>query len=174
MNRLALPRYVVIGLVALVIALGCSKGAHMPTLPGTDEQPRNPAGGTIYLGEFESSGDELIVPVLFRDAFDLYALSFRVGFDQTGLQPLRVEWGSRVEEQDSTFSVMNQHGFVPLAFSRFSVASGLTGEGTLCKLHFRFMDPTMATPWIIRDQEFLVARDSLGGHLTLNVGGDSQ
>jgi hypothetical protein len=174
MSRLALPRYVVTGLVAILLALGCSNGRSTPTSPNTNEQPRDIAGGILFFGEFETSGDELIVPVLFRGANDLYAFSFRMGFDPSGLQPLRVEWGSIVEEQDSTFCMMDQPGFVPLAFSRFSIASGLSGDGTLCRMHFKILDPAFSAPSIITDQDFLVARNSIGEHLTLSVGGDPE
>lgn len=174
MKWLALPRYVLFGLIALFIAYGCSHGSSSPTTPGAGELPRDPAGGTIFLGQFEQSGGELVVPVRFRDAVDLYAMSFRIGFDPSGLEPLRVDWGSRVEGEDSTFCLMDRPDFIPMAFSRFSIGRGLDGEGTLCMLRFRIINHDRAAPWIINNPEFLVARNSLGEHLTLKVGGDSQ
>jgi len=151
---------------------GCSGGSGSPTAPPLDEI-RDTVGGVLTLGSPVISGDEIAVSVEYSDAYDLYAMSFRVGFDPAGLRPVGVEWGDIVGDEDSTFRFLNADGIVPLAFARFSGLPGIDGSGTLCTLRFRILDPQSSDVRIIPDMEYLVARDSMGRPLTLTVRGES-
>lgn len=173
MKRLFIPRLVIFCAIVALLVYGCSGGSGSPTAPPLQDG-REIAGGVLSLGSPEISAGEVTVPVEFSDAYDLYAMSFRVEFDPDGLRPLDVEWGDFVGEEDSTFQFLNADGIVPLAFARFSGLPGIDGDGTLCRIRFRILDPGSADARILPDPDYLVARDSTGRPLTLTVGGESR
>ena len=155
------------------LIMGCSGGSGSPAEPPLNDT-RSAAGGTISLGAPVETGNEIAIPVEFSDACDLYAMSFRVGFDPDGLRPIGVDWTDVVGDEDSTFQLLDRRGFVPLAFARFSGLPGIAGDGDLCTLRFRILNREHAGVWIIPDEEYLVARDSMGRRLTLLAGGESR
>jgi hypothetical protein len=173
MKRLSVPRVMVLCAILAWMVCGCSGGSGSPTAPPLQEN-RETAGGVLTLESPVVSGDEISVAVEYSDAHDLYAMSFRIGFDSDGLRPVGVEWGDIVGDEDSTFQFLNAGGIVPLAFARFSGLPGIDGNGTLCTVRFRILDPERTDIGIIQDPDYLVARDSMGRPLTLAAGGESR
>ncbi len=171
MNRLSPVRVLALGAIILFLTLGCSHRSGSPMAP---DDVGDLAGGTISLGTPVVDGDGISVPVEFSGAVDLYALSFRVGFDPEKLSPVAVEWSDELGEEDSTFQTLDRKGFVPLAFVRFNGISGLRGNGRLCTLRFRRLGEQDSTPWIIADREYLVAYNALRSRLILDVGGEAR
>jgi len=174
MKRFYFPRFVIVIAILIMLAVACSKGSDSPLVPNDNSDSTDTLGGRISLGIPVQDGDEVIIPVEFSGAVDLYAMSFRVGFGPNGLEPVGIQWSNQVGEEDATFSHLNQHNYVPLAFARYSGMPGLDGHGTLAHLRFRILDPNYDGPWIIRDRQFLRARNSIGVELRLEVGGDSR
>lgn len=174
MKRLTIPRVLAIGAVLLALAIGCSRGSGGGDSPTTPELPRETHNVVISIGPGVASGGEIVFPVEFADAVDLYAFSFRIGFDPSGLRPAGVEWSETLGEHDATFHLTNQQGFLPLAFARYDGIRGLDGAGALCTLRFAVLDPGRATPWIIADPAYLVAFNAFGEPLNLLPGGEAQ
>ena len=173
MKRLFVLRFLVLGVVLALLALGCSGGSGSPLAPDpSDEDTR--LAGTISLGTPVENGDELAIPIEFSDAEDLYGLSFRLAFVQDALSPVAVDWSGVVEQEDATFHMLNRRGFVPLAFTRYNGLRGLRGSGTLCTVRFRIRTQSRSRPWLIADDAYLVAYNSLGQRLRLRVGGEAQ
>jgi len=174
MKRFYLMRFIAIGALIVALALGCSGGSNSPLSPDASDDSRSIAGGTILLGVKIEVGDEISIPVRYSGTDDLYAVSMRIGFDPDGLEPVAVEWSDVVGNDDSTFRHLNHHEYVPLAFARFNGGRGLSGEGTLCTIRFRIRDRDRTRAWLIPDEEFIVASNSLGDRLHLHVGGDAR
>jgi len=171
MNRFFFPRLVVLFITVAILPLACSKGSSSPTAP---ENPRDVSTIQLRLGISEVQDDILSVPVEYSEAEDLYAISFRIGFDITGLQPDSVEWNETLMEDNGTFQMLDRVGFMPLAFARFDGGTGIDGSGELCRLKFRILDPEKSNPWIISDPDFLVARNSRGDRMKISTGGESR
>jgi len=174
MKRLSVVRYIAIGALVLIFAINCSGGSDSPVVPDNEDSGRMADAGSVGFGEFEISGDEIIFPVEYSDASDIYAMSFRVGYDSDFLEPVAVEWSSELINEDSTFHMLDRDGYIPLAFARYAPSGGLTGNGELCRLRFRMLGGESRNPWVIGDEEFLVARDSLGRHMRLRVRGGAR
>ena len=174
MKRFYIPRYLIAVAFFIVLAVACSKGSNSPVAPTDDTNNGDSLGGKISLGMPIETGDEIAYPVQFGEAADLYAMSFRVGFEPSGLEPIGVEWSDEVGEEDATFHVCDQRDFVPLAFARYSGMPGLQGHGTIAFVRFRIISRDHRHPWIINDVRFLKARDSVGNNLRLESGGDSR
>ncbi len=174
MKRFYLMRFIATGVVIAALVVGCSGGSNSPLAPDTSTGPRSTAGGTILLGDPIETAGEISFPVEYSGADDIYALSMRIGFDPDGLEPVGIEWGESVGNDDSTFHHMHRPSFVPLAFARFNGGMGLAGEGRLCTLRFRIRNRERVRAWIIPDEEFIVAYNSYGDRLHLSVGGDAR
>jgi len=173
MYRLRPLRFLATGVILAFLAVGCSHGSRSPVSPDVPGD-RSTAAATIALGAVVETGNEISVPVDYSDADDLYAMSFRVGFDPAGLVPVAVEWGRVVEEEDAIFHKLDCSGFVPLAFTRFSGLRGIGGDGTLCTLRFRVLDQERANCRLVADEDYLVAFSSLGERRTLRIGGEAR
>ena len=172
MKRFYFSRYITVIVILISLAVACSNGSDSPLSPDDNDQSELP-GGRISLGIPIDDGSELVIPVDFSEAEDLYAMSFRIGYESQGLELIDVEWDNIVGDEDATFHNRHQRNFVPLAFARYSGMPGLRGHGTLARLRFRIKNQNYSDPWIIRDREFIRARDSLGNELRLEIGGGS-
>ncbi len=173
MKRLCFLRSIAAGVILVLLALGCSGGSDSPASPGLTDS-RTVSITTIALGDAEIAGDELTIPVLLDGINDIYAISFRIGFDPNALMPIGVDWTDSLEDEDATFQMLDRSGFVPLAFARFSGNPGLEAKGTLCTVRFRVIDPENATSWIVPDDSYLVAYNYLGDRLNLQTGGEAR
>ena len=174
MRRFNSLRYIAPVMLLLVLIISCSHGADSPAYPDLSDGDKEIASGTVSLGPVETIGNEISIPVEFSGVDDLYALSLRVGFDSEGLVPVNVEWSGIIGEEDATFQLLDRKGFLPLAFARLSGMPGIKGEGTLCTLRFSVIDPELANPWIISDEDYLVAYNAFGSRLNLETGGESR
>jgi len=171
MKWFRLLRMIAPGVMLALLIFGCSGGGGNPVTPEVQDSSRNAVGGVLTLGEPVDTGDEILIPVEYSQAEDLYAFSFRVGFDSEGLEPAGIEWGEMIQPEDSKFHLLNRCEYIPIAFARFDSLGGMNGTGILCTLRFRMKDRDRAEAWIIDDEEFLVARNSIGNRLRLEVGG---
>ena len=167
MCRFSILRSICVGLLFVAVLVGCAGGGD-PVVP---DQEREASSVRIFLGELVDEGDTIVVPVEFADAEDLYAFSFRVGFQQGCVEPLEVEWVSPSGEDISTFYLLDRPGFVPVAVANFTGEPGLSGNGTICRLRFRVLRRECMSPWLVDDPEYLVARDHHGRALRMRVGG---
>jgi hypothetical protein len=173
MKRLTFPRSIATGVILAFLALGCAGGSGDGE-PTTPSLPREGGRVILSLGTAGELGGRIEIPVDFAEAVDLYALSFRVGFDPEGLRPESVEWSDVVGDEGATFELVNQPGIIPLALVRLDGNRGIEGSGILCVLRFEVLDPGRASPWIVADPGFLVAYDSLKRPVALVVGGEAR
>ncbi len=174
MKLTSVVHFIAFAVIFACMIVSCSKGSGSPVVPGTTTDSRVVSGGIIALGSPEISGDVVSYPLEITNADDLYAFSFRVGFDQTGLSPVNIEWTELVTDEDAVFTLLDRPGFIPVAYSKFSGNYGLTGDGILCTVTFNVLDPENSTPWIIGDEDFLVAKNNFGDSVILEAGGEVQ
>ena len=174
MKRFTIPKFLATGVILVSILVGCSHGSGGPTDPGFPDGTNDTPDFTIRLVQGAETANEIEFTVELDDVVDVSALSFRIGFNAESLEPVSVEWGNLVDEEDATFHLLNRPGFVPLAFARMNGLSGLDSGGRLCTLRFRIRSRERVRAWVIDDPEYLVARDSLGRRLRMRVGGDGR
>jgi hypothetical protein len=170
-----MSRYIFAGIFAAMIfaamiPLACNKGGS--SVPTSPDSPREMTTAFIDIGDTSIEGDTLSVTVDYENALDIYALSFRMGYNPGQLSPVDVTWDEIVSSDDSTFDLLNQHGFVPLAFGKFDGNAGISGNGNLVTVKFNILDGNYESPWIINETEYLVGKDSTGSRINIMTGGD--
>ncbi|MFH1675660.1 MAG: cohesin domain-containing protein [bacterium] len=173
MKNFKLLWFLIVSGIALTLSVQCSHGSGSAVIPDLADNKDNVAA-IFSLGESVESDGEMIVPVNFSDANDLYAASLRVSFDPGGLEPIEVDWTGSLSENDSSFDLLDRDGFVPLAFARLKGIRGFDGSGTLCRLKFKILNRDRMKIRIIDDPQFLPGYNSLGSKMHLGLRGDAK
>ena len=173
MKRFRLLCFFIVSGIAITLSVQCSHRSGSPTVPDLSNN-KNHVAAYVSFGQPEESNGELIVPVNFSDANDLYAASLRVSFDPSGLKPVEVDWTGSLTENDSSFDLTDRDGFVPLAFARLKGVRGFDGSGTLCKLKFSILNGDRKEIRIIDDPEFLLAYNGIGSKMHLGLRSDAK
>jgi hypothetical protein len=163
---------ILLALAVLAIVLHGCGGGGSPSSPGAPTHDPD----SIHLTFGDLSGDpvagyEVSIPVLVTNASELYAFSFRIEFDPAGAQPVDVDWGSFKGETDVVFNPLDKPGLLPLAYSRLD-GFGFEGDGTVCELKFRVIDPARFNLKIVSAPEYLVGYNLSHERLNLTAGGE--
>ena len=168
MSRFILKGLLFLSIFALLSLPGCSGGD--PVIP---EMSEDDSTVVLSLQTDGISGDLITYALNSADVTGVAALSLRLGFDESSMEPVDVEWSASVEG-DAVFQLLDQPGFIPLAYASSDLSSGLSVDGELCSITFRILDPENPDAWIITDPDYLVAYSAERERLTLTTGGDSQ
>ncbi|HDS31061.1 MAG TPA: hypothetical protein ENN67_08470 [Firmicutes bacterium] len=171
MNRFRIPYFLAIGALVAIVIIGCTGGSDDPIVLDADSRV---AEVFISLGEPEIDGDEIEYPVILEGVKDIKAMSFRIGFDPDGMEPVGYRWSHMVRNDDATFCLMNRHDFVPFSFARMSKMSGLNTDGEFCRLRFRIRNHERIRAWLVDDPGYLVVKNSLNQRLRMRVRGEGR
>ncbi len=82
-----------------------------------------------------------------------------------------MDWSGFRGENDTVFNPLDRPGLLPLAYARLE-GIGFKGEGQVCKLTFRVMDPSRVSLRIVDNPAYLVAYNPSHERLNMVVGGD--
>ena len=159
-------RVVGLGLLALAL-VACKGSAGIPgglELPGIDTMQLS-----LQISETAPDG-KLRVEVQARSAQGIFQLSTRIEFDPLAVKPLSIERGGLVGQQAVFFTLDNQAGFIPLAFTYHQGDSLPAGEGTIAEIVFEVLDSSRpASLRFNSNDEYLIARDAGGSNLPVQL-----
>jgi hypothetical protein len=119
----------------------------------------------------ETRGATVAATLSASNATGLHQLACRVSYDPLAVRPAGAERGALVDGRAAFFSTTKAEGYVPVAFTYHPGEALPAGSGSVATLQFDVLDPSRDPDLtLIRDPEFLIARDALRRDIPVVVG----